>query len=97
MSDNTLEIEFIEDFVDKVMLRCECADPECNSKGYIMKGKTVDYVIEYDSTGKGETNVFIRIDITPMDAVLQGIEPVVFNGYCGTNMDFATALRMVIK
>ena len=97
MSDNNLEVEFIEDFVDEVMMECKCADPECNSRRYRMKGKTEDYIIEYDSTGKGETNVFIIIDITPMRIHTDNIEPVVFNGYCKTNMDFATALRMVIK
>ena len=56
----------------------------------------VDYYINYDPFPKElETNIYIEQRLTP--AQLQGREnPVVFNGRCLTNMDFAKVLNMVI-
>jgi len=97
MSEIDLEWDFIEELVDEVLWECKCTIPGCNSKRLMKKGTITNYLIEYESTGKKETNIYIIMDIDPIEAQANGIQPVVFNGLCKTNMDFATALRMVIK
>lgn len=97
MRKNELELDFIEELVDETLEHCKCNTPGCNSKRFMKKGKTVDYIIEYESTGDHETNIFIRVDLELQEAMIKTIEPVVFNGFCESNMDFATTLRMVIK
>jgi len=97
MSDE-IEIEksFIEDCVDEILPPCECGLPECVATMYQKKGKKAVYRIEYDDSGLQETNVLIRIETDPMEAMRQGLIPIVFNGLCRTNMDFAKVLNMCI-
>ena len=91
-----LESEFIVEFMKDPGTKCVCS-PDCTSMIYRKKGKLVDYIVQHETSGETETNIFIRIDMDLKEAMMKGIEPVVFNGFCESNMDFATTLRMVIK
>tara|TARA_R110000765_G_scaffold93781_7_gene176830 strand:+ start:22544 stop:22837 length:294 start_codon:yes stop_codon:yes gene_type:complete len=96
MSEGSLELEFVEELSDEMIGKCECGVEGCVSVMLRKKGAKVNYRIEYDPAGLHETNVVIRVEMAPMEYMQAGGIPIVFNGKCETNMDFAKALKMVI-
>lgn len=99
MSTNTeelsLELEFIEQFVDEDLGKCPCPNPNCRTLSFKKKGTNVDYIIDFDPEAKElETNVVVRAEISPEERKM--VNPLVFNGKCRSNMDFAKVLNMVI-
>jgi len=96
MSEGSLELEFVEELVDERIGECMCGTEGCESVIFRKKGSSVDYRVEYDPVGNHETNIFIRVEMDPLEAMQAGISSAVFNGRCDTNMDFAKALKMVI-
>ena len=89
-----LELDFIRQFMDDEK-KCECPNPNCNVINFKKTGKRADYIISVDTKPKElEPNVLIKVDMTP--AELQRLNPLLFNGRCDDNIDFAKALNMVI-
>ena len=95
MSEGSLELEFISEVVDEKIGDCQCGSSGCESVIFRKRGSKAEYRVEYDPKGFHETNVYIRMDVNPLEE-MSGITPVVFNGKCETNMDFAKVLKMVI-
>ena len=90
-----LELEFIEDFMDEVIGSCNCNNPNCNVISFKKKGKSIDYIVDFDPKATElETNVIIQADVSPEEKTR--VNPLVFNGRCRSNMDFAKVLNMVI-
>lgn len=90
-----LEKEFIEQFMDSKESPCPCNNPSCKTVRYEKKGRLLDYYISYDPSPKElETNIYIEQILPPMYPGKEN--PVVFNGRCTSNMDFAKVLNMVI-
>ena len=93
--ETELELEFIEDFMDEVIGPCPCPNPDCEVISFKKKGKSINYIVDFDPKATElETNVIIQADVSPAEK--QKVNPLVFNGKCRSNMDFAKVLHMVI-
>ena len=91
-----IEESFVEDCMDVILPACECGSPDCVATMYQKKGEKAVYRVEFDASGDQETNLLIRVDTDPVEAMKNGLVPVVFSGLCKTNMDFAKILTMCI-
>jgi hypothetical protein len=88
IADIDMKCDFLND-VTNFVGPCICLNEKCKSVVFETIGNTSGflYIIEYDASSKGFSNLLISIKDSRL---------VVFNGKCDTESDVAQILRMVI-
>ena len=91
-----LELEFVEQLMDETLEeQCPCPNPDCKTVRFRKKSPNMNYIVEYDPAPRPlESNLVIKAELSPRE--LQRLNPLVFNGLCKSNLDFAKVLNMVI-